>query len=312
MAEINPIAASRMAVNSPLTPAGSAAPSDMVSNFWGDDGFSFGDILDLINPLQHIPIIGTIYRAITGDQISTGSSILGGGLFGGIIGAGIAVVNAVIEEVTGGKIGEHIMAMFEAEETPQDAPVALASAASPVEDGDGGAPAGDVRISDSPSPEPASATAPPAAVPASAERQASLGAAAPRVTISKVPAPLIPPTPEVAATGPAPRPVMAPEHAALGSPTARAAATAGQPTAPPDRAWLTAIPRAEGDFTTAALRYMTPDSWRQLVLTITENPERQLTRGPSEITRDAINRYSQRAMAAKAMMTGPAVIDMVQ
>jgi hypothetical protein len=307
-----------MAVNSPLTPAGSAAPSDMVSNFWGDDGFSFGDILDLINPFQHIPIIGTIYRAITGDQISTGSSILGGGLFGGIIGAGIAVVNAVIEEVTGGGgIGGHIMAMFEAEETPPDAPVGLASAASPGEDGDGGAPAGDVRISDSPSPEPASATAPPPAVPASAERQARLEAAATRVTISKVPAPLIPPTPiaptpEVAAIATAPRPVMAPEHAAPASPTAQAAATVGQPAAPPDRAWLTAIPRAEGDFTTAALRYMTPDSWRQLVLTITENPERQLTRGPSEITRDAINRYSQRAIAAKAMMTQPAVIDMVQ
>ena len=276
------------------------------TSFWGADGFSFGDILDLINPLQHIPIIGTIYRAITGDQISTGSSILGGGLFGGIIGAGIAVVNAVVEEVTGGKIGEHIMAMFEAEETLPDAPVALASAASPGEDGDGGAPAGDVRISDSPSPEPASA-----------ERQASLDAAAPRVTISKVPAPLIPPTPiaptlEVAATAPAPRPVMAPEHAAPASPTAQAAATVGQPTAPPGRAGPTAIPRAEGDFTTAALRYMTPDSWRQLVQTITENPERQLSRGPSEITRDAINRYSQRAMAANAMMTEPAVIDMVQ
>ena len=25
--------------------------------------FSFGDFLDIINPLQHIPIIGTIYRA---------------------------------------------------------------------------------------------------------------------------------------------------------------------------------------------------------------------------------------------------------
>ena len=105
---------------------------------------------------------------------------------------------------------------------------------------------------------------------------------------------------------------MAPEHAAPGSPTAPAAATAAQPAAPPDRSWLTAIPRAEGDFTTAALRYITPDSWRQLVLTITENPEQQLTRGLSEFTRDAINRYSQRAMAAKAMMTGPAVIDMVQ
>ncbi|MDP6473864.1 MAG: hypothetical protein QF894_03030 [Alphaproteobacteria bacterium] len=37
--------------------------------FFGADGFGFDDFLDLINPLQHIPIISTIYREITGDTI---------------------------------------------------------------------------------------------------------------------------------------------------------------------------------------------------------------------------------------------------
>ena len=104
---------------------------------------------------------------------------------------------------------------------------------------------------------------------------------------------------------------MAPEHAAPVSAMAQAAPGVGQPTAALDRAWLTAIPRAKADFTTAGLRYMTPDSWLRLVQTITENPQQQLTRGPSEITRDAINRYSYRAMAAKTMMTGPAVVDIL-
>ena len=34
----------------------------------GDDSPSFKDVLDTINPLQHIPIINTIYRELTGDQ----------------------------------------------------------------------------------------------------------------------------------------------------------------------------------------------------------------------------------------------------
>ena len=32
-----------------------------------DWDFSFHDLLDIVNPLQHLPVIGTIYRAITGD-----------------------------------------------------------------------------------------------------------------------------------------------------------------------------------------------------------------------------------------------------
>ena len=31
---------------------------------WGKDGFSFADLLDVVNPLQHIPVIGQIYRGI--------------------------------------------------------------------------------------------------------------------------------------------------------------------------------------------------------------------------------------------------------
>jgi hypothetical protein len=41
--------------------------------FWStDEGPTFAEFLDIINPLQHIPVVSTIYRAITGDQISPG------------------------------------------------------------------------------------------------------------------------------------------------------------------------------------------------------------------------------------------------
>lgn len=66
-----------------------------------EDDFSFFDLLDMINPLQHIPVVGTIYRAISGDTIKPISNIIGGALFGGPAGAAIGIVNAVVEHETG-------------------------------------------------------------------------------------------------------------------------------------------------------------------------------------------------------------------
>ncbi len=89
-------------------------------SFWGDDGFSFGDILDIINPLQHIPVISTIYRSVTGDELSAGSRVVGdavfgainGGLIGSAFGVVSAAVNEVLEDKTGMDIGEHVIAMI--------------------------------------------------------------------------------------------------------------------------------------------------------------------------------------------------------
>ena len=38
-------------------------------------GFTFHDFLSIINPLQHLPVISTIYRAITGDTIGVPEKI---------------------------------------------------------------------------------------------------------------------------------------------------------------------------------------------------------------------------------------------
>lgn len=55
-----------------------------------DSGGGFGEFLDMINPLHHIPLVGQIYRAVTGDTISDRARLAGGGLFAGPIGVGIA------------------------------------------------------------------------------------------------------------------------------------------------------------------------------------------------------------------------------
>lgn len=74
-----------------------------------DKGISFSDILDVVNPLQHIPIVSTIYRSATGDEISPVSRIIGGAIFGKLFGIISAVVNVVVEAVTGKDIGDHIL-----------------------------------------------------------------------------------------------------------------------------------------------------------------------------------------------------------
>jgi hypothetical protein len=98
-------------------PAGQngAAPVDGKAPFalFGEDGFTFTDLLDIVNPLQHIPVIGTIYRRITGDTLDPGARLAGGALFGGPIGVAVAGVNAALEDATGKDAGAHVLAWFE-------------------------------------------------------------------------------------------------------------------------------------------------------------------------------------------------------
>ena len=55
----------------------------------------FADFLDVINPLQHIPIVSSIYRAITGDEINGPARVLGGALFGGPLGLVAGIIDAI-------------------------------------------------------------------------------------------------------------------------------------------------------------------------------------------------------------------------
>lgn len=87
-------------------PASSALDAAPQKSEKKEGGFGFFDLLDMINPLQHIPVVGTIYRAITGDEIRSISRIIGGAVFGGPMGAASGLVTAVIEDGTGQEPGE--------------------------------------------------------------------------------------------------------------------------------------------------------------------------------------------------------------
>ncbi|TWB36862.1 hypothetical protein [Nitrospirillum pindoramense] len=88
---------------------GAAAVQAQVAAAHKDNHLSFWDVVDVINPLQHIPVISTIYREITGDTIKAPAKILGGLLYGGPIGMALATGDAFIEEETGEDVGGHVM-----------------------------------------------------------------------------------------------------------------------------------------------------------------------------------------------------------
>jgi len=79
---------------------------------FGEDGFSFLDLIDVINPLHHIPVIGPLYRDLTDDTIGPLPRIAGSSLFFGPIGAALASADVVLEETTGKDTGAHVLALF--------------------------------------------------------------------------------------------------------------------------------------------------------------------------------------------------------
>ena len=98
-----------------------------------DQSLSFSDFLSAINPLQHIPIIGSIYRAVTGDTISPVSRVVGGALFGGPVGLIVSAFNAAIEQVKGKDLGDQALALLTPDKgmpAPAEPPPQFADASS--------------------------------------------------------------------------------------------------------------------------------------------------------------------------------------
>ena len=103
------------------------------------EGVSYKDVIDTVNPLQHIPVISTIYREVTGDQPAAGSRLLGSVLYGGPIGLFGEVINCAIDDNTGKDVGGHVVAMFKddspspsAEPSAKPATQVAAQAPSPI------------------------------------------------------------------------------------------------------------------------------------------------------------------------------------
>lgn len=95
----------------------------------------FGNLVDAINPLHHVPGVGEVYRAATDDKISDGAKFAGhvglgaavGGPVGAIVGAGVFVVGKLFDAVFGGGAKkEEIPVTLRAEDQPAQAAMAAA------------------------------------------------------------------------------------------------------------------------------------------------------------------------------------------
>jgi hypothetical protein len=80
-----------------------ARTADSGADFFGKDGLTFGDVLDALNPLNHIPIVSDLYSNLVDHKASAGSRLAGGALFGGPIGLVASLAGIMFEEGTGGK-----------------------------------------------------------------------------------------------------------------------------------------------------------------------------------------------------------------
>lgn len=137
-----------------------------------EQSFSFSDFLSIINPLQHIPVVGSIYRAITGDTIKPAARVIGGMLFGGPAGLVTSAFNAMVEQTKGKDLGEQAIALVLPDK----------SAPSPTE------PAPQFAAVTEPQP-PADANSPAAVQPMVAEDNPISPASAPRGFLSRNPPP---------------------------------------------------------------------------------------------------------------------------
>ncbi len=79
---------------------------------FGKNGLSFLDLIDTVNPMHHIPIIGPIYRSLTGDILNPLPRIAGSALFGGPIGASLSAAEVILEVATGRDSGAHILTLL--------------------------------------------------------------------------------------------------------------------------------------------------------------------------------------------------------
>jgi hypothetical protein len=81
---------------------------------------SFADLVDILNPLQHVPLLSSLYRAVTGDEIQPSAQIMGATLYGGPIGFAAATNLAIVQQAAGDTPGGLLIAALMGEDETQE------------------------------------------------------------------------------------------------------------------------------------------------------------------------------------------------
>jgi hypothetical protein len=87
---------------------GDHAEAQEIDPRYRERSYSFRDILESVNPIQHLPIVGQMYRDATGTQLHPIARILGGAATGPV-GAVSAFANVAVESATGRDISGHVI-----------------------------------------------------------------------------------------------------------------------------------------------------------------------------------------------------------
>jgi hypothetical protein len=82
-------------------PCAPATPAPRATQPEEAPGLGFRDLLGALNPLHSLPVIGAIYRHVTGATIHPAAQVIGGTIFGGPIGMFVSALSATFEQVTG-------------------------------------------------------------------------------------------------------------------------------------------------------------------------------------------------------------------
>lgn len=96
------------------------------ARFFGEDGPGLSDLVDAVNPLQHIPFISTLYEEATGQVASPVSKLIGGALIGGPIGFLASLADVIFTQETGHSMGGAVVAALVGEEAPAATQIAAA------------------------------------------------------------------------------------------------------------------------------------------------------------------------------------------
>jgi hypothetical protein len=214
---------------------GGAGPAAATSHAWKDGSFSFHDVLDTLNPLQHLPVISTLYRWVTGDEPGNVASIVGDTLYGGPIGLGVGLLTAAFKAETGKDPGEMVASAITGEDDGQLlSGAATAQTAAPVTAAATSAPAATATAAATPPAATADATS--TAASATAAEVPVISAAQPLVVSSAAPHPFLPlfrSPPPVAAAAESSSATGSPEQGFLAQSAAYRRSLYGQPhTAP--------------------------------------------------------------------------------
>lgn len=95
-----------------------------------ETSLGFKDVLDLINPLEHLPIISNVYHAIVGESTAKPAvKLVGDAVYGGPLGMLSGGVDAIIKQASGKDMVETVAGWFGHEKSTDGIDTKLADAA---------------------------------------------------------------------------------------------------------------------------------------------------------------------------------------